>query len=81
MSTDNNEDFNVLDDLETPEDNTEASDITGIEKTLEDCEKYLEDSSSKGINLIHRVNPLRCLRQQAQNVTVLNNPNYSYFCL
>jgi len=47
MSNDNNEDFNVLDDLETPDNNTEASDVTGIEKSLEDSEKYLEDSSSK----------------------------------
>ena len=47
MSNDNNEDFDILDDLETPEDNTEASDITGIDKILEDTEKYLDDSSSK----------------------------------
>jgi len=47
MSNVNNEDFNVLDDLETPENNTEASDVTGIDKTLEDSEKYLDNSSSR----------------------------------
>ena len=47
MSNENNEYFNVLDDLETPEDHIEVSDVTGIEKSLEDSKKYLEDSSSK----------------------------------
>ena len=47
MSNDNNEDFNFLDDLETPDNNTEAADVTGIDRTLEDSEKYLDDSSSK----------------------------------
>ena len=47
MSNVNNEDFNVLDDLETPENNTEASDVTGIDRALEDSEKYLDDSSSR----------------------------------
>ena len=36
MSNENNEYFNVLDDLETPDNHIEVSDVTGIEKSSED---------------------------------------------